>query len=115
MSEVVFHRLDLDHVLAQLRRWVDEELAARPEVLEVVLIGSLARGDWSASSDADAVVVVDASQEAFRDRSVTYAPRQRVPVSIDLFVYTSAERERWGERFRREVSAGTVLYRRRPL
>ncbi len=115
MSEVVFHRLDRDHVLAQLRRWVDEELASRPEVLEVVLIGSLARGDWSASSDADVVAVIDASEETFRDRSLTYAPRRSVPLSLDLFVYTGGEREQWGERFRREVSDGTVLYRRPSL
>jgi hypothetical protein len=38
------------------------------------LIGSLARDDWSARSDADFVVVVDEAAERFQDRSLRLRP-----------------------------------------
>jgi predicted nucleotidyltransferase len=75
MSEVVFHRLDLEAALAALRRYARTELGPRPEVREVVLIGSLARGDWSARSDADIVVIVDSAGDRGPFRSQVYAPR----------------------------------------
>ena len=58
MSRVVFRRPDRDLVLRRLQAWARGQLARRPEVRRVVLIGSLARGDWSARSDADVVIVV---------------------------------------------------------
>ena len=78
----------------------------------MVLIGSLARNDWSARSDADVVVIVDEAEERFQDRSPVYAPSGRVGVPVDVFVYTGEERAGWGDRFEREVERGVVLYRR---
>ena len=88
------------------------ELSVRPEVREVVLIGSLARDDWSARSDADVVVVVDEAAKRFQDRSPGYAPSCSVGVPVDVFVYTDEERTGWGSRFEREVECGVVLHRR---
>lgn len=112
MSDVVFHRLDRDLVLGRLRAWAAEELARRPEVREVTLIGSLARGDWSARSDADIVVIVDHATEPGPFRGVSYAPTRRIGVAVDVFVHTHAEVTSWSERFRSEVARGVVLYRR---
>jgi uncharacterized protein len=111
MSEVAIHRLDHPAVMRALRAY-GSELSSRPEVREVVLIGSLARGDWSARSDADVVVIVDDAAERFQDRSPGYTPSRSVGVSVDVFVYTSEERAGWGDRFDREVEHGVVLYRR---
>jgi uncharacterized protein len=112
MSEVVFHRLDLDAVMAALERYAKEELGPRPEVREVILIGSLARGDWTARSDADLVVLVDRSSRAGPFRSPDYAPRRSPGVPVDVLVYTPQERESWGPRFRREVERGLLLFQR---
>ena len=113
MSKVEFRRLDYDAVLEQLRRAVAEQLAPRPEVREVVLIGSLARGDWSACSDADLVVIVDRSDErVIPFRSTGYLPRDSVGVPIDVFVYTAEEAKEWGPRYRSEIETGVLLYGR---
>ena len=111
MSKVVFRTLDYDAVVARLRQAVEDELARRPEVREVVLIGSLARGDWSPRSDADLVVIVDESEEpviAFRAQE--YLPKRDVGVPVDVFVYTREEAERWGSRYGAEVENGLSLY-----
>jgi predicted nucleotidyltransferase len=113
MSETVFHRLDHGRAMAGLRAWTDRELAPRPEVREVVLIGSLARGDWSARSDADVVVVVDRALEPGPFRSAEYAPREPAGLPVDVLVYVPAETLEWRPRFRAEIERGIVLYRRR--
>ena len=112
MSEAVFHRLDHGAVMAWLREHAERDLGARGEVAEVVLIGSLARDDWSARSDADLVVIVDRAPERAPFRSQHYAPRGRVPVPVDIFVYTPEEARAWSPRFRAEVEQGLLLYRR---
>jgi predicted nucleotidyltransferase len=112
MSEVVFHRLDRDLVVRRLRDYATQELAVRPEMREVVLIGSLARGDWSARSDADVVVLVDRDDERGPFRGPKYAPTRGVGVAVDVLVYTPDEARAWSPRFRAEVERGLVLYRR---
>jgi uncharacterized protein len=112
MSEVVFHRLDLEAVLAALERYARDELGVRPEVREVILIGSLARGDWTARSDADVVVLVDRADGPGPFRAPDYAPRRFVGVPVDVFVFTPPEQESWAPRFRQAVDRGLRLYER---
>ena len=98
--------------MAALRRYAADELASRPEVREATLIGSLARGDWSARSDADVVLIVDSSAERGALRGAGYAPRRAVGVTVDVLVYTPEEAADWRPRFRGEVEEGVSLYRR---
>ena len=98
--------------MASLRRYAGEELATRSEVREAILIGSLAQDNWSARSDADIVLIVEASHERGPLRGAGYAPRRPVGVAVDVLVYTPEEATRWGPRFRAEVEAGVGLYRR---
>ena len=55
-AEVRF--LDYDQILRELRQAVSEAKAAHPEIIKVLLFGSLAQGNWPADSDADLIVVV---------------------------------------------------------
>ena len=112
MHEVVFHRLDHETAVSEVGRYARDELGTRPEVREVRLIGSLARDDWSARSDADVLVLVDGRPAPGASRSVPYTPTSPLRVPVDVFVYTAEEAERWGERFRTEVENGLLLYRR---
>jgi predicted nucleotidyltransferase len=115
MSDVVFHRLDRDLIVQRLRDYAQCELTPRPEVREVVLIGSLARGDWSARSDADVVVIVDVARERGPFRGSEYAPAKSVGVAVDVLVYTPEEAAAWSPRFKAEVARGVILYRREGL
>lgn len=112
MPEAVFHRLDLGATVERLRAYARDELGRRPEVREVVLIGSLARDDWSARSDADLVVLVDRAEEPGPFRGARYAPAKHPGIAVDLLVYTPDERRAWSPRFRAEVQRGIRLYGR---
>src|SRR3989454_11104225 len=45
-------------VESALRRWAEEALRIRPELVRVGYFGSYARGDWGVGSDLDVVLVV---------------------------------------------------------
>ena len=55
-AEVRF--LDRQAVLNDLRRAAAQARAEHPDVARVLLFGSLVRGNWTADSDADLIVVV---------------------------------------------------------
>jgi uncharacterized protein len=112
MSTAGLRRLDHEHVIERLYDHARRTLASRPEVREVTLIGSLARGDWSARSDADLVVVVDRATERIGLRSADYVPVGAFPVPVDVFVYTPGELAELSARFRAELERGSVLFRR---
>jgi predicted nucleotidyltransferase len=98
--------------MARLRSYAEDQLGSRPEVREVTLVGSLARDDWSARSDADLVLIVDSADDRGPLRGARYAPRDPLPVPVDIRVYTPHERLGWSPRFRSEVEHGVVLLRR---
>lgn len=82
-------------------------------MLAVVLFGSFARGDYTAASDADILIILQESPLRFDERIPLYRPR-RIGVSVDVFPYTLAEarqsfREGWGVT-PVAVKEGEVLY-----
>ncbi|MDI6871377.1 MAG: nucleotidyltransferase domain-containing protein [Bacillota bacterium] len=58
--------------------------------LAVILFGSLARGDQTAASDADVVVILAESSLPFRERIPPLLP-SGLGVGVDLFPYTLEE------------------------
>lgn len=77
--------------------------SARPEVREIRLFGSLARGERNPYADADLLVVVDRCDLPFRDRAPLYKPVD-APVPTDVTVCTLAELDR-------EAAAGNSFVR----
>lgn len=78
-----------------------------------MLFGSFARGDYTAASDADILVILQESPYRFDERIPLYRPRQ-LGVSADVFPYTLEEakqslRERWGV-VPIAIQEGEVLY-----
>lgn len=65
-------------------------LGDRKEVKAVYLCGSWAKGNYTAASDLDLLVVVRENSRSPRERIPSYLPT-RFPVSLDLFIYTEAE------------------------
>jgi uncharacterized protein len=63
---------------------------ARPEVVGVLLFGSVARGDAVPASDVDLLVVLRDSPLPFLDRIPLYTPAVP-PLAVDALPYTVAE------------------------
>ena len=92
-------RVNREQVRARLRDWA-QSLRDRPEVLRVILFGSCARGDSTAASDADVVIILRDSALRFDERIPLYHPTG-LGVSVEVFPYTVAEARRsiaegWG-------------------
>ncbi|MEO0248618.1 MAG: nucleotidyltransferase domain-containing protein, partial [candidate division WOR-3 bacterium] len=69
-------------------------------VVGVILFGSFARGDCTAASDADVLILLRNSALRFEDRIPLYRPTG-IGVSVDVFPYTLVEarqslKEGWG-------------------
>ncbi len=94
-----FFRLDREKIQENIRAYA-RQLAEDPEVLAVVLFGSLARGEATAMSDADVLILLRDSLRPFHERMPDFL-RSGVGISLDVFPYTLSEaaqavREGWG-------------------
>ncbi len=89
-AEVKF--LDHHQILSGLRQAVCEAKAEHPEIVKVLLFGSLVQGNWTADSDADLIVVV---RREFPDFLRSRAPYQVFTPAIptDSLVYSEREFE----------------------
>jgi len=84
--------LNRDELLARLRAMAARLLAERPEVIEVRLFGSLARGDQLGTSDVDLLVVVSQTRRADPvERILDYIPYFELERGLDLLVFTRGE------------------------
>jgi predicted nucleotidyltransferase len=73
--------------------WTLELAARRADVRAVGYFGSLARGtDWGVGSDADLVVILDATEESFERRGSAFDTTS-LPVPADVLVYSREEGE----------------------
>ena len=100
-------RLDQTAVMARLRERARNVLERRPDVVEVRLFGSLARGDARPGSDADLFVVVRDGAGPFLDRLGDLAREfGGVGVGCDVIAFTESETHALrgrGDAFRRAV------------
>jgi len=107
-------RLDREGTLARLRDRAHRLLQQRPDVLEVRLFGSLARGAARPGSDADLFIVVRDGAPPFLDRIAELAAYfTGVGIGCDVIAYTESERRMLAER--RDAFARAVLDEGVPL
>jgi len=101
-------RLDRDGVVARLRERARDVLARSPDVIEVRLFGSLARGDAHPGSDADLFVIVRDGARPFLER---LPPLMRlfsgVGIGCDVIAHTESEAR--ASRARRDAFARAVF------
>lgn len=114
MSSVLIKSVDP----AKIRRSVDEYarrvFAEHPEVEEIIVFGSFAKGNYAPGSDVDILIVLSDSDRPFRDRIPELLPGA-FPVGLDLFPYTRAEiASRLSPGFLAAVKASGWRYRRPP-
>jgi predicted nucleotidyltransferase len=83
-----------------------------PEIEQVLLFGSLARGEAVPGSDADLLLILSSSVLPFIERIPRYLPTG-LPLGIDVFPYTRDEIDRMlatGNHFiRQAVKEGIIL------
>jgi len=81
--------LDRGEVLSGLREIAARIRSERPEVAEVRVFGSIARGDQVGTSDVDVLIVVqDGEQEDPIERIRSFYPYFDLPIGVDLLVLT---------------------------
>jgi predicted nucleotidyltransferase len=91
-SQVRVFRLRRQAILQALEEAAHRLLAERPEVLEVRMFGSLAKGNAGPGSDADILLVLSESNKPFVDRIPEYARfMTAIGIACDIFPYTRAE------------------------
>ncbi len=107
--------LNLEQVQTCLEGAVTRLAEQCPEIEEVWLFGSLARGDAVPGSDADLFILLSQTQLSFLERSVHYQP-DFCGVGVDILAYTRAElthMEPEAETFLHQVQTeGLCLFRR---
>ncbi len=109
MSETRFFGLRIEEVLRRLAEYARD--AERRGAKAVVLIGSLARGDYTAFSDADIVIIVEHDHRRPIDRIAEYID-PTLPVDLEPRVYTVNELRamaRQGARLVNEIIGGVLL------
>lgn len=84
--------LPREALLTRLRQIIARLRAERPEVLEVRLFGSLARGDATTFSDGDLLILTQADAETDPiQRILRYLPYFDLDRGVDILVFTAAE------------------------
>lgn len=103
--------LNQEQVRKNLQTAIEKLAREHPEIEEVWLFGSLARGEAMPGSDADLLMILGSSPVPFRDRFARYWPD--FP-GVDVFAYTRAELAQMqadGNSFaRRALSEGVSLF-----
>jgi predicted nucleotidyltransferase len=85
-------RLDREGVLDRLRERAQAVLARRPDVVEIRLFGSLARGEARPGSDADLFVVLRDGAPGLMERVTSLAREfSGVGIGCDVIAYTESE------------------------
>ncbi len=86
--DVKFFKLEYDKVLEKLREYAKK--CVEKGAYAVILIGSLARGDYTAFSDADIIIICDNVPQRFIDRLTEFIDPS-LPIDIEPRVYTREE------------------------
>jgi len=86
---VIRRRSERDALVGVVRRWAE---GAGPMLgaHAIVVVGSVARGDFNKWSDIDVLVVVDELPDDFRARHALLGPTARPP-GVQAIVWTPAE------------------------
>ena len=94
-GSVTVYWLNTDEAIRRLRAAADRVIAARPEVVEIHLFGSLAEGRAVPGSDADVLVLLDRSDRRWLDRPLDYSDEfAEIGLGVELFCYTLDELQR---------------------
>jgi len=88
-AEVRYLKINFDEILCKLREYAKSKAEAH-KVRAIVLTGSLARGNYTGTSDADVLVIAEDLPGSVLER---YAPfsEPKMPIDLEPRVYTPEE------------------------
>lgn len=92
-TSVRIHWLDSQRIVEELKIVARQMRVRHPEVEQVLLFGSLARGEAVPGSDADLLVILSSAALPFLERIPRYLPTG-LPLGVDVFPYTQGEIDR---------------------
>ena len=92
-NSVELRFIDRDQVIRDLRQAVTEAKARHPEIEKVYLFGSFVRGNWTADSDADLIVVARREFSGVLDGERSRYQIFVTSVPTDSLVYSETEFE----------------------
>jgi predicted nucleotidyltransferase len=99
MSGVKVRFLNREEIVSRLVVLAKRLLAARADVIEVSLFGSLVRGNYAPGSDADILILLREDSRRFIDRIPEFLTHfSNVGVPIEVFPYTQDELEKMADR-----------------
>jgi predicted nucleotidyltransferase len=105
--------LNREKNLAELHQIATRIKQIHPDVIEIRLFGSLARGDNTGMSDIDVLILLEHTTESDpHKRIMKYLPYFELDRGVDLLVYTRAElnsRLTAGDHFLRRVWSESVI------
>jgi predicted nucleotidyltransferase len=95
-DSVTIISLQRDEILAQLRSAAQAIRKQHPKVESIRFFGSLARREETGTSDADVLIVITGEYDLGDplQRIQTFLPYFRLPIGLDLLVYTRDELDR---------------------
>ncbi|MBC7130080.1 nucleotidyltransferase domain-containing protein [Candidatus Bathyarchaeota archaeon] len=88
MPEIKLFKLNRNAVFRELKEYAKKNI--EKGALAVILVGSLARGDYTAYSDADIIIIVKDSKDRPIDRITKYL-EPKASIDIEPRVYTLKE------------------------
>ena len=93
-------KLNYSEVMRELRKYAERAVVKGARA--VILVGSLARGDYTAYSDADIIIVSDSVPERLIDRIPEFMD-PALPVDVVPIVYTTDEVVKMAEEGRKVI------------
>ncbi|MBT9159958.1 MAG: nucleotidyltransferase domain-containing protein [Dehalococcoidia bacterium] len=96
-------------VLRALQDWVEAALPKHQEILRLGYFGSYAKGDWGVGSDLDIVIIVKSSTHPFERRAMDFDVT-RLPVPVDLLIYTEKEWQRLLEQGKWQQATKEIIW-----
>ena len=99
-AEIKLFKLDYNNVIEELKEYARKALEKGANA--VILIGSLARGDYTAFSDADLVIIIGQTSRKPVERIKDYLDPS-LPIDVEPRVYTVDELLRMAREKRRIV------------
>ena len=87
--------LNKEIVLKEIKKIAEKiKEEEKGNILDIIIFGSIAKNNYTGTSDVDIVIILKESDLSFIERIVKYRKYFDLDIGVDLFVYTFSEFEK---------------------